>query len=228
MSSISVITPVFNGERYLAEALRSIRAQTLLPSEVIVVNDGSTDRSAQVAASFAEVRLLDTHHAGVGAARNHGVRSANGDLLAFLDADDVWLPRALEYLLPPLLGDPKLDAVFGGVEHFISEDCPNDVKQKYLIPNPASAGKLCGAMLIRTESFRRAGMFDENRPVDFLGWFLRAQEAMLRMATIEFVVLRRRIHGQNLTIRCQEEVQKCYVGLLRESLARRRASGGSG
>jgi len=227
MNSISVVTPVFNGERYLAEALNSIRSQTVPPSEVIVVNDGSTDRSTQIASSFAGVRCLEIAHAGVGAARNHGVRAANGTFLTFLDADDVWLPQTLEFLLPPLLADPRLDAVFGGVEHFFSEDCSDEVRRKYFVQNRASGGKLCGAMLIRTEAFRRAGKFEENHSVDFIGWYLRAQEAKLRMTSIEPVVLRRRIHGNNTTIRRQEELQEGYLTMLRESLARRRGAGGT-
>ncbi len=227
MNTISVVTPVFNGERYLAEALESIRSQTVPPSEVVVVNDGSTDRSAEIASGFTGVRRLDIAHAGIGAARNHGVRAVSGNLLAFLDADDVWVPQALELLLPPLLADPQLDAVFGGVEHFVSGDCPDAIRQKYFVQNHASGGKLCGAMLIRTESFRRAGKFEETRSVDFIGWYLRAQEAKLRMTTIEPVVLRRRIHGNNTTIRRQEELQEGYLAMLRESLARRRGAGGT-
>lgn len=227
MSRISAITPVFNGERYLAEAVGSIRAQTLQPSEIIVVNDGSTDRSSGIAGSIPGVRCLDIAHAGVGAARNHGVRAATGAYLTFLDADDVWLPRAMEVLLAPLLADPRLDAVFGGVEHFVSDDCSEEVRRKYFVQQQNSAGKLSGAMLIRAGSFHRAGMFDENRSVDFVGWYLRAQEANLRMTTIEEVVLRRRIHGENASIRRQSEVRQDYLSLLRDSLARRRAAVGS-
>lgn len=228
MSQVSVITPVFNGERYLAEALQSIHAQTLAPTEVIVVNDGSSDRSADIASSFKSTRLLNTPHAGVGAARNHGVRAATGTLLAFLDADDLWLPHALESLQSPLLADPQLDAVFGGVQHFVSEDCPPETAQKYFVQQGTGNEKMCGAMLIRSPSFHRAGAFDEAGTVDFIGWYQRAQEAGLRTAVIAPVVLRRRIHGRNTTILRRAEVQRDYLALVRESLARRRASGGAG
>lgn len=228
MSPISVITPVFNGERYLAAALQSIHAQTLSPAEVIVVNDGSSDRSADIASSFESTRLLNIPHAGVGVARNQGVRAATGTLLAFLDADDLWLPHALESLLSPLLADPQLDAVFGGVQHFVSEDCPAETAKKYFVQQGAGNEKMCGAMLIRSRSFHRAGGFDEGGAVDFIGWYQRAQEAGLRMAVIAPVVLRRRIHGSNTTILHRAEVQRDYLALVRESLARRRASGGAG
>lgn len=227
MSRISVITPVFNGERYLAEAIGSIRAQTLQPFEIIVVDDGSTDRSAEIAGSIPGVRCLKIAHAGVGAARNRGVLAATGNYLTFLDADDLWLPRAMELLLAPLLADPQLDGAFGGVEHFVSDECSEEVRRKYFVQQQNTAGKLSGAMLIRADSFRRAGMFDEKRSVDFVGWYLRAQEAKLRLTTIDEVVLRRRIHGENASIRRQSEVRQDYLALLRDSLARRRAAGGS-
>lgn len=226
MSRISVITPVFNGERYLDEAIGSIRAQTLQPFEIIVVDDGSTDRSAEIAGSIPGVRCLEIAHAGVGAARNHGVRAATGNYLAFLDADDLWLPRAMEFLLAPLLADPRLDGAFGGVEHFVSDECSEDVRRKYFVQQQNNAGKLSGAMLVRADSFHRAGMFDENRSVDFVGWYLRAQEARLRLTTIGEVVLRRRIHGENASIRLQSEVRQDYLALLRDSLSRRRAADG--
>jgi len=224
MNSISVITPVFNGERYIAQAIESIFAQTFSPSQVIVVNDGSTDRSAEIASSFPGVRLHDIAHAGIGAARNHGVRAATGEFLAFLDADDVWLPQAMEWLVAPLLADRSVDAVFGGVEHFVSEDCPDEVRQRYFVQHQSGSARLSGAMLIRAESFHRVGQFEEKRSVDFLGWYLLAQEANLLMPTIDQVVLRRRIHGNNTTALRPKEFQEGYIALLRESLARRRAA----
>ena len=93
---ISCIVPVLNGERYLTEAIASVLTQTEPPLEIIVVDDGSTDRTVELARSFGDaVRLVRQEHRGVSAARNHGVRVARGELLAFLDADDLYLPRKL-------------------------------------------------------------------------------------------------------------------------------------
>ena len=88
---ISCIVPVFNGERYLAEALDSILAQTWRPLEVIVVDDGSTDGTAHIAAGYgAEVSYIHQANAGPAAARNRGLDAARGEFIAFLDADDLW------------------------------------------------------------------------------------------------------------------------------------------
>lgn len=97
MPKISVIMPVYNGEKYIAEAIASVRAQTLEDWELIVVNDGSTDQTVGIVEAFgdARIRLFSQSNAGEAAARNTGLAVANGDYVAFLDADDLFLPSAL-------------------------------------------------------------------------------------------------------------------------------------
>ena len=93
---ISVIIPAYNAGRYLAEAIQSVLAQTLSVHEIIVADDGSADNTAAVALSFpAPVRYHLNPHEGTAAARNQGVRVAQGEWLAFLDADDLWQPDKL-------------------------------------------------------------------------------------------------------------------------------------
>lgn len=93
---ISVVIPVHNGARYLRESIGSALSQTLPPWEVIVVDDGSTDGSSQLAAAFGPpVRVICQPHSGESVARNRGIENAEGDWIAFLDADDVWQPNKL-------------------------------------------------------------------------------------------------------------------------------------
>src|ERR671919_44147 len=94
-AAISVVVPVYNGEVYLRPALDSIFRQTLLPAQVLVIDDGSTDGSAEVARRCPNVELLRQENLGAAAARNRGVEAARGELLAFLDADDLWTPEKL-------------------------------------------------------------------------------------------------------------------------------------
>jgi glycosyltransferase involved in cell wall biosynthesis len=94
--SVSVVIPCYNYGRFLGQALRSVLDQTLAPLDIVVVDDGSTDDSRQIAASFgARVRVLAQANQGVSAARNTGIAATNGEYVAFLDADDFWHPHKL-------------------------------------------------------------------------------------------------------------------------------------
>jgi glycosyltransferase involved in cell wall biosynthesis len=115
VSSVSVIMPAYNEERWIAEALGSLARQTHPDYEVIVVDDGSTDATPRIAERF-DVTLLRTAHRGEGAARAAGVRAARGEILMFLDADEIFASDLVERLSAPF-ADPAIDATFpGGIE----------------------------------------------------------------------------------------------------------------
>ncbi|MCE7963653.1 MAG: glycosyltransferase [Acidobacteria bacterium ACB1] len=117
----SVVIPKYNYGRFIGEALRSVFAQTLSPVEVIVVDDGSTDETAEAVAEFGErVRYILQENAGVCAARNRGVAESSGDLIAFLDADDIWEPTKLEKQAAKF-ADPEVGLVHCGMREFDSD-----------------------------------------------------------------------------------------------------------
>lgn len=106
---VSVVIPAYNAERFLQRALASVLAQTLCPAEIIVVDDGSKDRTAEVASQFGTaVRYLRQENTGVSAARNHGINAACQNWIAFLDADDWWEPCRLERGVDILRRHPEL------------------------------------------------------------------------------------------------------------------------
>lgn len=110
--TVSVIIPVFNGGSTIAGAVESVRRQTYRNYEIIVVDDGSTDNTAAVVRAFGDgVRYVRQENCGVGAARNRGLAEARGEYVAFLDADDLWLPRKLEIQMAVLQTEPGIDAV---------------------------------------------------------------------------------------------------------------------
>ena len=117
MRTISVIIPAWNRAREVCRAIDSALAQTLPPLEVIVVDDGSTDETPEVLARYGDrIRVVRQSNQGVAAARNAGIAVARGELLAFLDSDDVWLPRKLELQVARLDADPELGLVHCGVD----------------------------------------------------------------------------------------------------------------
>src|SRR5689334_9621809 len=116
---VSCVVPVYNGERYLAEALDSILAQTHRPLQAIVADDGSTDGTAAVAAAYGDrVLVLRQANAGPAAARNLGLAAARGEYVAFLDADDLWHPRKLERQLARFRARPQLDYCVSLMQNF--------------------------------------------------------------------------------------------------------------
>ena len=220
---ISVLIPVFDGERYLGEAIASALAQDIRPLEVVVADDGSRDGSAALARSFGgAVRVVEQPHAGIGAARNRLVREAAGDLLAFLDADDRWLPGALAAHLAALAAAPAAAMAFGLVRQFVSPELPERERARLVCPDAPAPGFVPGAALIRRNAFTRAGVFRTDLRVgEFVDWLMRARDAGLAETTHVTVVLERRLHDRNTGRR--ERVASDYLGVVRAALARRRS-----
>jgi glycosyltransferase involved in cell wall biosynthesis len=224
-SRVSVIVPCYNAAAYLAEALRSLLAQVPRPGEVIIIDDGSTDDSGAIAAAWGPpVRCTRQEHQGIAAARNCGLALATGDLIAFLDADDLWPADSLSQRLRRLAEAPELDGVFGLVEVFASPELSPADRRGLQVPAGAVPGRLAGAAVIRREAFERVGGFDTSLSVgETMDWFARAQQQGVALASLDTVVLRRRIHSAN-TVRKTERLKADYLRVLRASLARRRAA----
>ena len=90
---ISVIVPVYKVEKYLCRCIDSILAQTYQDFEIIVIDDGSVDDTAEIVSKYSEVKYLYQEHSGVSVARNKAIQMAEGEFVAFLDADDMWAPE---------------------------------------------------------------------------------------------------------------------------------------
>jgi glycosyltransferase involved in cell wall biosynthesis len=221
---IAVVIPAWNAERYLAEALASVFAQTLPPAEVVVVDDGSTDRTAAVAADVPGVTVVRQANAGAAAARNRGVVASSAPLIAFLDADDLWLPEKLARQSAAIEDGAGLVTVAS--EEFISPDL-DDAERAAIAPPRQATGVLPSAMLVTREAFGRAGPFDEGlRLGELIEWFDRCRAAGVRADHIGEVLARRRLHPGNLG-RQPGLDRTGYASALRAVLARKRASGGT-
>jgi glycosyltransferase involved in cell wall biosynthesis len=213
--------PVHNGERYLAEALASIHAQGHSPLEIVVVDDGSTDGSAAIAARDKAVRLIrNARSAGAAVARNQALAAAKGTLVAFLDCDDLWPHDKLARQRARLAADPAVDAVFGTIA-MVGED--NRVLRQPKDGVPFITVQL-GTMLARRSAFDRIGRLDERHTVaEDLDWTLRLREAGIPFAVLDAVTLIYRRHRDNIT-RDLAQVRNHTLDVLRDSLARRRAA----
>lgn len=219
---VSVIIPVHNCDRYLAEAIDSVLAQTYRPLEIIVVDDGSTDDSAAVAKGYT---LLYEYQpkSGAGAARNRGAVLAQGEFLAFLDADDRWEPDKLHQQMAAFSREPDLDAVFGYVQQFHSPELPEADKARIYCPPQPMAGYSPSAMLLKRKTFFRVGLFETHLQIgEFVSWYARAIEMKIRTALLPDLVAWRRLHQSNTSLR-RSQSKPDFARLLKASIDRRRA-----
>lgn len=220
MDCVSVIIPTYNYGRYLASSLESILSQTYPSLEVIVVDDGSTDDTAQIVRSLAKngrIRYIHQRRRGVSAARNAGAKAASGSFLAFLDADDVWPCREkLELQVACLEAHPEAGLVFGDTQNFDDAGPQGEplLKPFGFLQEPSATGGLVdlpltrffstdgfyiptGTVLLRRAAIESAGLFDEGLQMfeDVECWIRIARR--FRIAYVPRVLLHRRIHGQS-------------------------------
>jgi glycosyltransferase involved in cell wall biosynthesis len=219
---VGVAVPVYNGERFVAQALESVLAQTYPVGDVVVVDDGSDDSSGLVAHGVgAPVRVVRQAHAGIGAARSHALSLVRGDFILPLDADDLLTRRSVEARVKVLMARPEVDIVYGQVRNFTDfvgqEPQPLDELRPAHVPN---------AMLIRRAGYSRVGPFATGLRVgEALDWLLRARDAGLCEATVQEQVLWRRVHGANNSLVHRGSMSE-FPRALKASLDRRRASAG--
>ena len=223
MNGISVVIPAFNASAYLAEAVESVRAQTLQPAEIIVVDNASTDDTAELALRLG-TRLEREPELGAAHARNRGIAVAKGSFIAFLDSDDLWLPDKLALQSEAFRNDPGLDAVFGMLGQFISPELTPEESAGIHCPAEASPARLPSIMLAKSSVFGRIGLFSTRwKRAEAVEWIVRAEGMGIRHAIPPHVMARRRLHLNNVGVRLKEYNSE-YLTIIRENMLRRRAT----
>jgi len=205
--TISVIIPAYNYGRFLGQAIESVLAQTFPAQEIIVVDDGSTDETPDVLANYRDrIRVIRQENQGVSVASNRGAELASGDLLGFLDADDVWLPQKLELQIKHFLSEPNIGLVHCGFEEINGtgtvlrryldglEGCVAD--QMLLFSRPVILSGGSGCMIPRAK-FWCVGGFDPRVSIS-QDWDLYYRIARRwKIGFVRDVLVRYRVHGLN-------------------------------
>lgn len=219
MEKLSVIIPVYNGEKYLAEAVASVRAQDWPGgTELVIVDDGSTDGSLALARSLGDI-VRTQPRGGAARARNAGLRAATGAWLLFLDADDILTERALQALYAPFPERPALMAVFGRAEDFFSPELTARQRAAMMIRKDSYGGVLPGCALLRREVFEAVGLFDETLASgETVAWQLKLRASGLAVARTDAVTLRRRLHLTNTGRADRAREMKNYADILRRKM----------
>jgi glycosyltransferase involved in cell wall biosynthesis len=234
---VSAVITTYNYERYVAAAIESVLGQTVPPDEVVVVDDGSTDGTAAVVAGYTGrgVRYIRQANAGAGAARNRGIRETRGELIAFLDADDCWLPDKLERQLAHLRCYPAVGLVTGDEWQVFGADRPPVREYR----RPAHAARLYprilienlvgnpSLVLVRRACFAQVGEFDETLPLgqDWEMWIRIARAypiGVIDVPLIEFLQ-----HDGSLTAgkagarhRSNQTIRRRYLGAVQSPAQR--------
>lgn len=220
---VSVVIPAYEGERFLAEALHSVAAQSHRRVETIVVDDGSPDRSAEIAAEQPGVRVLRQPRGGVAAARNAGVKAASGELIAFLDQDDVWTPDKLERQVATLSAHPEIELVLCHIQTVLMPDTsrPSWLEPSWLTdPQPAF---IPSTWLMRRETFERVGPFDVGYRIACDGdWLARFKDLGGNRLMLDEALVRWRLHDGNES-HARDVMGQEILGMIRASVRRQQA-----
>lgn len=174
---ISVIIPVFKVEKYIAATIQSVLNQTFKDFELLIINDGSPDRSMEICQQFTDprIKMINQENAGVAAARNHGIRVAQGEYIALLDADDLWVPEKLAKHMQHLDNSPSVGVSFSRSTFIDEADNPVGIYQMSKLKDITTLDLLCrtpigngSVAVIRKEVFEEIKLsdctyFDEDR-----------------------------------------------------------------
>ena len=224
---ISVIIPIYNAEKYIGEAVESIRLQNFAPLETIIIDDGSTDGSAAIIKNIdLDYHFMSQPNAGPAAARNRGLECAEGEYIAFLDADDLWPENKLKIQAAYLLENPEVEVVTGRSQYF--GDFSERDKKLPLDEQQTAVGFNLGSGLFRRSAFERVGRFDVDlRYSEDYDWLMRAREDDLKIHVLEAITLLRRIHQESMT-HAADVMNYQLPLMIKKSLDRRRRSGNIG
>ncbi len=195
---VSVIIPVYNGEKFVLDALQTIYDQKYKPLEIIIVDDGSTDKTAEkVPTTDKNIKYIYQENAGPSSARNKGLTMAKGEFVVFLDIDDLWMKDRLKKYVSFLLEHSEIDVVMGQIQCFCLSDNKEGKYEKYLEPFVSFN---IGAALFRKSVFKKVGIFDEKlRFGEDTDWFMRAREKNIGIKVFQEISLLHRFHESNMT-----------------------------
>jgi glycosyltransferase involved in cell wall biosynthesis len=207
---VSVIIPAYNGRAYIAQAIESVLGQSYTDLELLVVDDGSTDDTAAIIQSYgARLRYFCKTNGGPGSARNAGIRHAQGEYIAFLDQDDLWLPNRLAEQVPMLQHDAQLGLVFSDALYQTTAN--QQEHHSFAIDRPFSGHAFAQlftnnfipnlTVLVRKSCFDRLGLLDESGTMmitdDYNMWLRVA--AHYPIAFVDKPLARYRWHEQNFS-----------------------------
>ena len=219
---VSVIIVVKNGERYLSTAIESAIAQTYPIKEIIVIDGQSSDNTRKIARSFSQVRYIWQNNLGLANARNLGIEVAEGELIAFLDYDDLWQSNKLQRQVDYFIKEPALKYTIALVKSFLESGCslrPEFKKQDF---EQIKIGYTPSSLVVKKSLFNEIGFFNPDFAIGCDSeWFSRAKDCQISMKIIPEVLQYKRIHNLNLSANIKNYRAEMLT-IIKQSLKRKR------
>jgi glycosyltransferase involved in cell wall biosynthesis len=221
-NEISVIITAFNSEKFITTTIESVINQQVSVGEIIIVNDGSVDRTSEIVNSLKirNLRLYEQSNSGVAAALNLGILQSKGSILAFLDHDDIWLPGKLEKQFQ-IINDGRAEMVFTLIQNFIDENIDEKLREKLEVSLAPCAGIHKSTLMIRKESLLSVGLFNTSKKIEFLDWYAYSKDFGIREHMVKEVLVKRRIHGSNQSL-LDKDMRKEFPSIIKAIMDRRR------
>jgi len=221
---VSVVIPVYNGEKFIHKTLESVFAQDYKNYEALVIDDGSSDNSAKIIKTFDAAQYLFQENQGNAAARNKGILEAKGDFIALLDQDDLWTKNKLTEHIKHHLNYPEVLYTIAYLRFFLEDGVEKPVwfreellRQKHVDHSP-------GSLVAHRRAFDTVGMFDPTyKLTSDSDWIFRAKDKKISMAIIPKVLLLRRIHKTNQSAQVKQAHSE-FLNLIRKSVKRKKTA----
>ncbi len=210
MPKVSVIIPVFNADKYIREAIESVINQTFIDYEIVVVNDGSTDRTVEIIQPYEKnigLKILHRNNSGPSKARNEGVRAARGEYCAFLDADDIMMPERLALQVSSLDNKAGVGLVYTDLMTFNERGIVHRSKKRFIRPYSGNVVEkllienfiTTSTVMVRKECFERVAYFDETmkHSEDYKMWLSIAKR--YEIDYLDLPLVKYRYHADSLS-----------------------------
>lgn len=196
---VSIIITAYNVGKYLVEAIESALTQTYPDIEIIAINDGSTDNSAEILDQYKDrIRVFHQENKGLSVTLNRALEEATGEIVGFLDGDDIIVSNKTEKQLKEFEKNPALEATFGKMEQFLSPEFA-DQSDRYNLQKGELPFQAKMTLLIKKEAFEKYGLFPEVGVLDFVKWFDAAKAKGIVFNETDNLVVNRRIRENSLS-----------------------------
>lgn len=219
---VSMVIPALNMRKYIGACIENALAQTCPPDEIIVVDDGSTDGTPEAVPALPNLRVIRQQHGGVAAARNRGIREAAGNLIAFQDADDLWLPEKTALQKKLLTENPEWQFVAARSHNFYD---PEFKGEKWMNPLEFDAEPLLpsGLMIRRSFFYENNFWFEETLSIgEDTDFFIRLRDNKVCGKLMDEALAERRLHETNLTRSSSAERKNVFMQMIRNRLKQKK------